>query len=630
MTKAINLVITSTVIFSILMPIFVRDARAEIDRLDTTFNSVGYATHNGAAGGVGTDRGNSIAIQPDGKYVIAGNSRNAAANDDMAIWRYNSDGSLDTTFNSVGYAVHNSAAGGNSHDLGQSISIQSDGKYVVAGYSRNVAANNDMVIWRYNTNGSLDTTFNSVGYVVHNNAAGGNSHDLGQSISIQSDGKYVVAGYSRNVAANDDMAIWRYNTDGTLDTTFNSVGYATHHNAAGGNGSDVGSLIAIQSDGKYVITGYSLSAATNTDMVIWRYNSDGSLDTTFNSVGYAVHAGAAGGSAADAGNSIAVQAEGKYVVTGYSTNAAADQDMVIWRYNTDGSLDTTFNSVGYTVHNSAAGGIGSDIGSLIVIQVDGKCVVSGYSTNAAANHDMAIWRYNSDGSLDTTFNSVGYFIHNSAAGGNGADRAYSSVIQSDGKYVAAGYSRNGAGNDDMALWRYEVLYQIDTIGLDPEAGGLIIQQGGASGDAGEDVEVSLTKNNKMLAQANVDMWHDLDWTGVTGDLSTVSYKSFINGLSTADGVDGLITLYVPYRAGDNRVGICPSATTLAGVNENCTGLLEKEESDADTEIVTIDSIRYWKVSGLAGTGGYSYYQEGLADTGDSIYLFTGGLLFHLI
>ncbi|MBU0649522.1 hypothetical protein KJ969_05540, partial [Patescibacteria group bacterium] len=455
----------------LLMGIYcVPTAMASVVQLDTTFNTVGYVIHDNAAGGSSTENVISSQIQSDGKYVVSGFSINLAGNMDMAIWRYNTDGTLDTTFNVVGYTVHDSAAGGSSHDSGVSLQIQSDGKYVVAGYSRTLAGDYDLAIWRYNTDGTLDTTFNVVGYATHDNAAGGSGSDWGRSLQIQSDGKYVVAGYSRNAAGNDDMVIWRYNTDGTLDATFNAVGYIIHDNAAGGSGNDTGQSLQIQSDGKYVVAGNSTNAAANTDMAIWRYNADGTLDTTFNTVGYATHDSAAGGSGAEVIYSLQIQSDGKYVVAGYSTNAAGNWDMAIWRYNTDGTLDTTFNTVGYAAHDSAAGGSGDDAGWSLYIQSDGKYVISGRSRNAAGDDDLAIWRYNTDGTLDTTFNTVGYLTHNGAAGGVGKDEGWYVRVQSDGKFVVAGRSRNAAGNDDMAIWRYETVAGITVNAIDSVTG----------------------------------------------------------------------------------------------------------------------------------------------------------------
>jgi len=131
---------------------------------------------------------------------------------------------LDTTFNNTGYVRHDSAAGGGGPDHGSAVVIDADGKLVVAGRSYSAYGGYDMTIWRYESNGTLDTTFNGVGYVSDNNASGGSGDDAGQAIVLDTDGKIVVAGYSSNASANHDMTIWRYNSDGTRDYTFNGIG----------------------------------------------------------------------------------------------------------------------------------------------------------------------------------------------------------------------------------------------------------------------------------------------------------------------------------------------------------------------------------------------------------------------
>jgi uncharacterized delta-60 repeat protein len=189
-------------------------------------------------------------------------------------------GVLDTSFNGTGIVVHNNAAGGSASDWGNSIYVDSNGKIYVTGYSWN-GSNEDMVIWRYNSSGSLDSSFNPTGttpgIVVHDNAAGSNSEDSddrGNSIYVDSNGKIYVTGYSYN-DSNDDMVIWRYNSNGTLDTSFGNNGIVVHHNAAGGNSDDRGNSIYVDSTGKIYVTGYSYNDS-NTDMVICRYNSNGS------------------------------------------------------------------------------------------------------------------------------------------------------------------------------------------------------------------------------------------------------------------------------------------------------------------------------------------------------------------
>ena len=131
----------------------------------------------------------------------------------------NADGSLDTSFDTDGKVT---TAIGSATDYGRSVAIQSDGKIVVAGYSNN-GSNFDFALARYNTDGSLDTYFDSDGKIT---TAIGSSNDYAFSVAIQSDGKIVVAGYSYNESGGE-FALARYNTDGSLDTSFDTDGKVT-------------------------------------------------------------------------------------------------------------------------------------------------------------------------------------------------------------------------------------------------------------------------------------------------------------------------------------------------------------------------------------------------------------------
>ncbi len=166
----------------------------------------------------GEDTAYAVAIQPDGKTVAAGVSHNGS-NLDFALVRYNLDGSLDTTFDGDGKLTTAILSG---HDVARAIAIQADGKIVVAGYSAN-GSNYDFALARYNADGSLGTSFDSDGKVTTAIFSG---DDHARAIAIQSDGKIVVAGDTYN-GSDYDFALVRYNTDGSLDTSFDSDGIAT-------------------------------------------------------------------------------------------------------------------------------------------------------------------------------------------------------------------------------------------------------------------------------------------------------------------------------------------------------------------------------------------------------------------
>jgi uncharacterized delta-60 repeat protein len=391
--------------------------------LDTSFSSDGKVT---TAVGLGDDGAHSVVLQSDGKIVAAGYST-----DVFAVVRYNIDGSLDTTFDTDGKVT--TAIG--SFDSAYSVVVQSDGKIVAAGYSDN-GSKYDFAVVRYNTNGSLDTTFDTDGKVT---TAIGSGTDIAYSVVLQSDGKIVVAGYSYN-GTNDDFAVVRYNTDGSLDTTFDTDGIVT---TAIGSNIDRANSVVVQSDGKIVAAGYSYNGS-NFDFAVVRYNTNGSLDTTFDTDGKVT---TAIGSGTDAAYSVVLQSDGKIVVAGNSRIGSND-DFAVVRYNTNGSLDTTFDTDGKV---TTAIGSGTDEARSVVVQSDGKIVAAGYSDNGP-NFDFAVVRYNTNGSLDTTFDTDGKVT---TAVGLGDDEAYSVVLQSDGKIVAAGYSDNGP-NFDFAVVSYTI------------------------------------------------------------------------------------------------------------------------------------------------------------------------------
>ncbi|MFN7626851.1 MAG: hypothetical protein ACK5PZ_08470, partial [Pirellula sp.] len=215
-----------------------------------------------------SDQGYSVTIQPDGKIVVGGHS-SFGGNWDFALVRYNANGTLDTSFGTGGMV---STAIGTSNDQGRSVTIQPDGKIVVGGYA-SIGSNEDFALVRYNANGTLDTSFGTGGMVT---TAIGTGSDIGMSVTIQPDGKFVVSGYAR-IGSTDDFALVRYNPDGSLDTTFGTGGRVT---TAIDIGNDRGYSVTVQADGKIVVGGSAVIGSAN-DFALVRYNADGSLDTTF-------------------------------------------------------------------------------------------------------------------------------------------------------------------------------------------------------------------------------------------------------------------------------------------------------------------------------------------------------------
>ena len=306
------------------------------------FNADGTVDSSfGSGGKLVTDFGRdseglNLTMQPDGKILVAGYS-----NSDFAVTRYNPDGSLDSSFGSGGKVVTNFGSLALASDEAHSIILQPDGKIVVSGTS-NSGGTNNFAVARYNPDGNLDSSFGSAGEVVTDFGSG--KDDAGLSVTLQPDGKIVVAGESHS-GASSDFAVARYNSDGSLDASFGNGGKLVTHIGSGAY--DGGRSIALQPDGKILVAGFS-DSGNYWNFAVVRYNLDGSLDSTFGSNGARVVD--IGGNGYDIGQSITVQHDGRIVVGGYSRLAGGDFDFSLIRLTPDGNLDTTFGEVATNIN----------------------------------------------------------------------------------------------------------------------------------------------------------------------------------------------------------------------------------------------------------------------------------------
>ncbi|MCP4349188.1 MAG: hypothetical protein GY795_27220 [Desulfobacterales bacterium] len=392
--------------------------------LDTSFNIDGLVTTPFRSG---DDSIYSIAIQPDEKIIVAGESNDIFSNKDFALARYTNDGFLDSSFGTDGKITAD--FGGD--EFGRVVALQSDGKIVVAGYSETTG---HIALARYTSNGSPDSTFGTDGKVTTDFG----SFNAILAADIRADGKIVLAGGSHN-GSNFDIEVIQYNTDGSLDTGFGTGGKITTRI---GSGDDIGAGLIIQPDGKIVVTGFSYNGSDN-DFAVVRYLSDGTLDTGFGTGGIVTTPIRSGD---DTGLVGTIQPDGKIVVAGYSHNGSSN-DFAVVRYNSDGTLDTNFGNGGIV---TTLIGSGEDYGCIPRIQSDGKIIVTGDTYNGS-DYDIAVIRYNADGSLDASFGSGGIVTTDFE---NGDNRGSALAIQSDGNILVAGHSTGHGGVTDFSVVRY--------------------------------------------------------------------------------------------------------------------------------------------------------------------------------
>ena len=391
--------------------------------LDTSFGSGGKVTTDFP----GADSLHGTVVQADQKIVAAGYAY-VDGDYDFTLSRYNSDGTLDTTFAGDGKQITDFDT--DSADYAYDVAMQPDQKIVVVG---RVAG--DFGVARYTTAGELDTSFSGDG-LKETNVSG---TDSARAVVVQSDNKIVVAGFSY-VSGNYDFSVARYDDDGDLDTSFSGDGKVT---TPIGAGSDYAFAVALQTIGeeeKILVAGRTHNGS-NYDFALVRYNADGSLDTT--NFGVNGIAEIDFGSGNDVIYDIAVLENGKIVVAGYARDSGLDK-FAVARFDTNGTLDTSFGDGddGHTLITIASGY--HSYGRAVEIQSDGKILVSGYSNSG--HTDFAIVRYEDDGDLDTTFDGDGIVTTDF---NRSAELGRAMALQADDRIVVA-----GLGHYDFQLVRY--------------------------------------------------------------------------------------------------------------------------------------------------------------------------------
>ena len=375
--------------------------------------------------GVTDDQGHGIALQADGKILVVGTAIDTSGaftanpRDLLALARYNTDGSLDTSFSLDGMlAVNLTPLNG---DHGQAVAVQADGKILVAGLSTLTGTSGAYGVTRLNSDGSVDNSFGAHGLVTLNNWSY-SAPFAEMTVHVQNDGKILLSMPS---------GLARLNSNGSFDLGFGSSGkvsvpapFAAYD-------------IAVQADGSIFACGTIGLVTAGSDSVLLKYTASGTLQgqvfTDFGTYDY--------------GASVALQADGKTVIAG-STSNGQTSTVALARYNPDGHLDLSFDGDGKVT--TGFGGT-NDYATSIALQADGKILVAGYSGLGSSN-SLALARYNIDGSLDSTFGGDGKVT--TSVGTTSSNTPIASVaVEADGRILVSGYSHFGA-TDDFVLVRY--------------------------------------------------------------------------------------------------------------------------------------------------------------------------------
>jgi len=483
-------------------------------------------------------------------------------------------GDLDATFGGgTGYVVTPIAPG---PDSAWDVVLQPDGKIVAVGQSRTTTT--DFALVRHNADGSLDGTFGTGGIVVTPVGAG---DEIARGVLVQPDGKLVAVGYSNN-GSNNDFALVRYNPDGSLDGTFGTGGIVT---TPIGTGGDNALHVARQDDGKLVVAGYAAMPGTGIDPVVARYDADGTLDGTFGTGGIvAVPVGAG----TDTLAKLAIQPDGKIVTVGY-VSAGGVFDFLVMRLESDGSLDGTFDGDGIV---TTAIDTNYAIATSLVLDPDGRITVVGYTRNVDLDTDVAVVRYNADGSLDTSFDGDGKV---QIPVGPDGDNGRAIAREADGKLVIVGNfdpDPTPTTSNDIFVLKLDADGSLDasfgTGGIKTlDLGGYDVTMG-----------LALQDDGKIVAAGNTGPISAPDFVVLRFD-NVVCGDSAIGDGETCDegaqnGAEGsccsatctLVTAGTECRAAADA---CEAAATCDGASPVCPANTELPDGDGDGACDAIDA-----------------------------------------
>jgi len=430
----------------------------DAQNLDTTFGTNGKTI---TSFGPAESNLNTIVLQPDGKILACGSYYTYVSNpfsisNQVALSRYNADGSPDVEFGALGKVLL--PIGSDADNENNTVKVLSDGKILVMANNTvrvtQFGTTNDYALLKFNQNGTPDNSFGNNG-ILFVNYAGHFNRAL--AMAVQADQKIVLVGNSEQISTSDygNFVAVRLNADGSKDTTFGNNGRADFNFGTVISTSqptaDHSETVTVQPDGKILIGGYSAEESQPAKAALLRLNSDGTPDETFGFNGRAT-------TAFDNHvtiTSIQLWPDGKILASGtYFYNDDSNTKIFATKYHADGSLDATFGNDGkvilYSNYNDPM-----FVSMASLLQSDGKILVSGWGANGNDNHDeifdALVIRLNADGSADTGFGNNGYLWS-----GFGQDMiANDLLLQPNGKLLLGGTTTAVNTANEFILWRYE-------------------------------------------------------------------------------------------------------------------------------------------------------------------------------
>jgi uncharacterized delta-60 repeat protein len=400
---------------------------------DSTFGTNGRLLYT--VFGNTVERNFGVLAQPDNKIVVAGLAKNQSTGFfELCISRYNPTGIIDNTFGVNG--VRKVSLGNQGSIGGQTPKMKFDpeGRIVACNTGYTPGGSQDVFVCRLDTSGNLDNTFNGTGSLFIDMTGTSTWPDIANALDVDAAGNIWLCGATRNGGSplDNNFAVVKVRSDGTLDPSFDQDGKKLYNP---GGSSEFGRGIVVQQDGKVVVGGI-----TGGNMYVFRIDTTGVIDPSFNNVGYRTIAIGSGCEMFD----MIIDSQQRIIVGGQASSSAA----ALARILPNGTLDTSFNTTG-TFNQS----IGNSIGNCtdIALLAGDKILLGGSSNRVGTGDDFYAAIVTEAGKLDTSFNGTGFCI-NPVANGSVKDVCNGVAMLSDGRIILAGIAEfSSAVNEDMAL-----------------------------------------------------------------------------------------------------------------------------------------------------------------------------------
>jgi uncharacterized delta-60 repeat protein len=428
-------------------------------QLDPTFGTGGLTTAAFDRVPGGADEATAVALQPDGKVVVVGFALpdSGGIKGDIAVLRLTADGLPDPTFDGDGRKLIAFDFVPDGEDRPAAVAVQPDGKILIAGYVETFTSGSvhrgQMVLVRLNADGSYDSTFDGDGVRVVSPGA----RSTADALALQPDGKIVVAGSASQTTdnADDTFAVLRFLPDGTPDAGFATAGVylSTFHGNASSVTVDPAGRIVVAGSGDGL-------GAHRSDFAAVRLTPVGTPDPTFDGDGAAFVAFDTGGGMRDSVSAVFVQPDGKLVLAGSSEQAYGVYQVFAFaaaRLNADGSPDVTYGTGGKVTLPFAPTG-SSSYAYAAALQPDGKLLLAGTASvtlPATPDFDFAAARLNEDGSPDPAFDGDGRVLVPFNRGSQNVDIGSAATLLPDGRLVIVGYAEGIATGNDFAVVRLQ-------------------------------------------------------------------------------------------------------------------------------------------------------------------------------